>query len=206
MSKPFLVPDEVLKNAENEVGEIEDNFQQKGYSIAFVNDSVVISELDGNIIGIEDIPADLQQQAIRYEDLRTENAEEEQAAKLKEQRNMKIKMFYKKTLPFPVKKWKDLLLLILMIPVAFLVLGLILFTVHYLLWWFWGGFILLFIIQTSFVFENKEKMRSENIDYFLWITPKIKDMKALILYFYLLLIYYILKYFFGDYILKDLTL
>jgi len=73
---PPLVPDEALEQVQNEVGEIEDNFQQKGYSIDFVNDSVVISDLEGNIIGIEDIPADLQQQAVRYEDLAIPKADE----------------------------------------------------------------------------------------------------------------------------------
>lgn len=75
---PPPVPDEALEQVQNEVGEIEDNFQQKGYSIDFVNDSVVISDLDGNVIGIEDIPADLQQQAVRYEDLAIPKVEEEQ--------------------------------------------------------------------------------------------------------------------------------
>ena len=74
---PPPVPNEALEQIQNEVGEIEDNFQQKGYSIDFVNDSVVISDLDGNIISIEDIPADLQQQAVRYEDLAIPNVEKE---------------------------------------------------------------------------------------------------------------------------------
>jgi ParB-like chromosome segregation protein Spo0J/uncharacterized coiled-coil protein SlyX len=74
---PPPVPDEALEQVQNEVGEIEDNFQQSGYSIDFVNDSVVISDLDGNIIGIEDIPADLQQQAVRYEDLAIPKVEAE---------------------------------------------------------------------------------------------------------------------------------
>ena len=92
---PPPVPDEALEQVQNEVGEIEDNFQQKGYSIDFVNDSVVISDLDGNIIGIEDIPADLQEQAVRYEDLAIPKAEEEKVptevkAEVKEQQN-KIK-------------------------------------------------------------------------------------------------------------------
>ena len=86
---PPPVPDEALEQVQNEVGEIEDNFQQKGYSIDFVNDSVVISDLDGNIIGIEDIPADLQQQAVRYEDLAIPKVEEESNLKpSKEARDM----------------------------------------------------------------------------------------------------------------------
>jgi ParB-like chromosome segregation protein Spo0J len=80
---PPPVPDEALEQVQNEVGEIEDNFQQSGYSIDFVNDSVVISDLDGNIIGIEDIPADLQQQAVRYEDLAIPKAEEEKPTEVK---------------------------------------------------------------------------------------------------------------------------
>jgi hypothetical protein len=85
-------------------------------------------------------------------------------------------------------------------------IGLLLMVVHNFIWWFQAWFIIFFIIQTSFVFQNKEKMRSEDRDYFIWIMPKIKDMKVLVLLFYLLLFYYIIKYFFGDYILKDLTL
>ena len=80
---PPPVPDEALEQIQNEVGEIEDNFQQKGYSIDFVNDSVVISDLDGNIIGIEDIPADLQQQAVRYEDLAIPKLEEQKPTEVK---------------------------------------------------------------------------------------------------------------------------
>jgi hypothetical protein len=89
----------------------------------------------------------------------------------KKQRNMKIKTFYKKFLPFPVNNWKDLLFLISLIPATFFALGLAFVSVHYLLWYVWGCFIILFIIQTSFVFQNKEKTQSnQNKNYFLGIS------------------------------------
>jgi hypothetical protein len=115
----------------------------------------------------------------------------------KKQRNMKIKTFYKKFLPFPVNNWKDLLFLISLIPATFFALGLAFVSVHYLLWYVWGCFIILFIIQTSFVFQNKEKTQSnQNKNYFLGISS-ITSTEALVIHFYLLLFYYILKYFIG---------
>ena len=102
----------------------------------------------------------------------------------------------KKILPFPLKSWKDIFMFLAIIPMLFFALVLIFYFVHGFILWFRWGFVALFIYQTLFIFQSKEKLWRKEMEW-----DWIEGMQGLVLYFYLLLIYYMIKYLFREYLL-----
>jgi hypothetical protein len=102
----------------------------------------------------------------------------------------------KKILPFPLKSWKDIFMFLAIISILIFGLVFLFAIVHAFIWWFRWGFVALFIYQTLFVFQSKEKLWRKEMEW-----DWIEGMQGLVLYFYLLLIYYMIKYLFREYLL-----